>query len=59
VANDPRINDLCEALTTLAGAISELASAFTDDPVRGARVVGARRMAQEAERIAERVLVNP
>ena len=59
MARDPRINDLSEAVETLAEAVKQLASIFDDDPVRCPHAVSARRAAWVAERMAERLLVNP
>jgi hypothetical protein len=59
VARDPRINDLSEAIAVLAGAVSGLAEVVANDPDRAPQVIEARRAAGEAERMAERLLVNP
>jgi hypothetical protein len=59
MARDPKVNDLSEAIAVLARAISDLASLFADDPHKAHQVIDVRRFAGEAERMAERLLVNP
>jgi hypothetical protein len=58
MANDPRIDDMAEAVQILAGAISSLAGLLSDDPERLEQVVAVRRLAAAAERLTERVLLG-
>ena len=58
MTGEARIDDLAEAVQMLATAVNELTLALGDRAGLADAAVGARRLADAAERITERVLID-